>query len=182
MSIAKRQIDIGFIELAEIFDSPNSAHLLRAYVEECMVPDARPQRATYEMLEKSGVYKCFGAHDVSARASIEAGIGINVNVVTSADMASLAIGTPLIGFLTILCAISPHCGERLATVESVFVDRKYRSTGAGMRLLTAAEQYAEESGCKALVASARVNSPFDKVLSRRTGFTLTHNQHTRWFK
>ena len=146
------QVAILPVSFAAILDAPNSVDLIQAYATECLVPGAQPQRAAYEEMERVGALKCFAAY----------------------------MGGRLIGFCSILCAVMPHTGFRLATVESLFVDPAYRGTGAGDLLLDAAEQYAKEAGCVAFTASARVGSAFEKVLSRRTGYSLTHSQHTRW--
>ena len=165
MTDAKTQIDIHPVPVAVIFDAPNSADLIRAYAKECLIPDAEPQRATYEAMEKAGALQCFAAYSY-------------------ADFGDFVIGRDasalLIGIVSVIRASMPHSGQLVATVESLFVDPDYRGTGAGAKLLFAAEQYAEDSGCVALTCMARVGSTFDKVLSRRDGYALTHMQHTRW--
>jgi GNAT superfamily N-acetyltransferase len=153
---ARAQVTILPVSVAAIFDAPNAADLIRAYAKECLIPDAQPQRMTYEAMERTGVLQCFAAYAGPEGASL------------------------LIGFVSVICAVMPHCGKRLATVESLFVEPDYRDTGAGVDLIAAAEQCAVNSGCLAITASARVDSAFDKVLSRRAGYALTHVQHTRW--
>ena len=153
MIVAEAQVTILPVSVATIFDAPNATALFRANAEECLVPEADPQRAFYLAMEQAGVLKCFASY----------------------------AGVRLVGFSAILCTDMPdHPGKSLATIKNVFVDPAYRGTGAGDLLLDAAEQYATEAGCMAFTASARVDSAFDKVLSRRAGYTLTHSQHTRW--
>ena len=146
------EVETDPVSVAVIFDAPNAGELVRAYREECLIPNAEPQRATYEAMERASLLKCFGSF----------------------------VNGELVGFVSVICVIMPHCGRRLATIESLFVDPRYRDTGAGVSLLSAAEQYALESGCLAVVALARVGSAFEKVLSRRVGYQQTHTQHTRW--
>ena len=141
------------VPVAAILDAPNAEALLNAYAEECLVPGTQPQRAIYEAMEKGGALQCFAAY-------ADSGL--------------------LIGFVSVLCAIMPHHGRRLATVESLFVDPAYRDSGAGTALLAAVEQHARDAKCSALVCTARIGSAFDKVLDRRPGYALTHSQHTRW--
>ena len=43
------QITIISTRVSEIFDAPNAARLLHSYAEECLIPDAQPQRAVYEL-------------------------------------------------------------------------------------------------------------------------------------
>ena len=152
IAVVPTTVTILPVSFRDILDAPNSADLIQAYATECLVPDAQPQRAAYEAMEKAGALQCFAAY-VNGR---------------------------LIGFCSVLSAVMPHTGFRLATVESVFVDPAYRSLGADADLLDAAEQYAIDSDCRQITGLARVGSAFDKVLSRRPGYTPTHTQHTRW--
>ena len=145
------EVHVAPVSFVDILDAPNATGLLSAYAEECLVPGAKPQRAIYEAMEKAGALHCFGAYS----------------------------GDILVGFCSILVAVMPHTGQPLASIESLFVDPPCRDTGAGLMLLDAAEQWAQDFGCDKLVATARVGSTFDKVLSRREGYTLTHSQHTR---
>ena len=145
-----RILPVSFID---ILDAENADEILRAYAEECLVPGATPQRSIYEAMEKAGALQCFAAYTEAT------------------DL--------LIGFVSVLTAVMPHTGQPLATIESLFVDLPCRGTGAGLALLAAAEQYAQDFGCDKLVVTARVGSALDKVLSRRDGYTLTHLQHTR---
>jgi GNAT superfamily N-acetyltransferase len=150
------EVTVFPVSYATILDAPNSPTLLRAYAEECLVPDAEPQRLIYEAMEKTGVIQCFAAYFDQEEYHL------------------------LIGFVSILRSIVPHDGHLIAAVESLFVDPAYRSTGAGLMLMAAAEQFATESGCRCLLASARLGSPLDLILSRRAGYERTHSQHTRW--
>ena len=151
-------VTIQPVSYLTILDDPCAPELLRSYAEDCLVPDAEPQRPLYAAMEKMGTLQCFGAY-------FSPGAGI----------------TPkLIGFISVMRTIVPHDGHLIAAVESVFVDRDYRSTGAFFLLVAAAEQYATDCGCRCLLASARIGSALDVVLTRRAGYEKTHNQHTRW--
>jgi hypothetical protein len=150
------RLDIRPVSFSAIMDDPAFPGLFEAYRTECLVPDAQPQRAIYEAMEKAGALKCFAAYT--------------------------GHGATLIGFVSVVMTVMPHLGKRLATIESIFVGPDYRTLGADDDLLTAAEQHTMDSGCLALTALPRVGSAFDKVLSHRSGYTLTHSQHTRWFR
>ncbi len=147
------EVTVFPVSYAVILDAPNSPDLLQAYAEECLVPDAAPQRPMYEAMEKMGVIQCFAAYFNE---------------------------TLLIGFISVFRTSVPHDGHLISAVESFFVDSSYRGTGAGLMLLAAAELHATNSGCRCLLASARIGSALDVVLSRRNGYEKTHNQHTRW--
>ena len=146
------EVTILPVSYAVILDAPNIPDLLHVYAEECLVPDAEPQRQLYAAMEQAGAVQCFAAYFDSL----------------------------LIGFISVLRTIVPHDGHLIAGVESFFVDPAHRSTGAGLMLLAAAELYAADSGCRCLLASARLGSVLDIVLSRRTGYEHTHAQYTRW--
>jgi len=151
------------VSYATILDAPNSADLLRAYAEECLVPDAEPQRALYSAMERTGAIQCFAAY-------------LNSNPDSNPD------STPplLIGFISVIRTIVLHDGHLIAGIESFYVDPDQRSTGAGLMLLATAELYATDSGCRCLLCSARIGSALDLILARRDGYERTHSQHTRW--
>ena len=142
------------VPVATIFADPASTVLLRAYAAECLVPDAEPQPAVYEAMERAGVLRCFAAYSNP--------------------------GSLLVGFCSVLCAVVPHDGHLVAKTESLFVDPSYRHTSAFEDLFAAAEQHATAAGCRVLTCSARVGSQLDRVLACRTGFQHTHSQHTKW--
>jgi hypothetical protein len=152
-----RAVTILPVSYATILDDPAAPALLRAYAEECLVPDAEPQRTLYAEMERQGVVQCFGAYLDPA--------GDN---------------PCLIGFISILRTIVPHDGHHIAAVESLFVAREHRSTGAFDLLVAAGEVHATVSGCRCLLASARIGSALDHVLGRRAGYARTHSQHTLW--
>lgn len=153
---AQTQVVIRPVSFAVIYSDPAAADLIRAYSAECLIPDAQPQTALYSAMEKAGALRCFAAYLDLDRD----------------------LDRHLIGFASILTAVMPHTGQLLATGESIFVDPTHRGTGAGDLLLAAAEDYADSLGAT-LSWLPRAGSAFDKVLSRRAGYTLTHAQHTR---
>ena len=67
----------------------------------------------------------------------------------------------------------PHYSVKMAVTESFFVAKAYRKSGAGLKLLHAAETYAKEIGCAGIL----VNAPFEKTLMDvlpRVGYQETH--------
>jgi GNAT superfamily N-acetyltransferase len=167
-----KPIVIQPVSVSAILDAPDSAQLIISYAEECLVADALPQRETYLSMERMGLMQCFGAFATPSTSSISSA--------SSTSPAAPAAPALLIGFISVLSSVLLHNGKRMGVVESIFVDQPYRSTGAGDQLLLAAEQYAAESNFLSLTCLPRIGSAFDKMLSRRPGYTLTHHQHTRW--
>jgi GNAT superfamily N-acetyltransferase len=152
MMTVEVEVSILPVAYATIMDDPAFPPLLNAYTAECLVPDAEPQRAIYEGMERAGAIKCFGAY---------------------------ADGL-LIGFASVLTAVMPHDGHCVATIESLFVGAEYRDTGAGNLLLAACRGIAVTAKCRLIHYNARIGSRLDKVLSRRAGCNLTHNVYTEW--
>ena len=70
------------------------------------------------------------------------------------------------GFVAVLIAPHPRYSVNLATTESFFVARAHRGTGAGLKLLRAAEQRAREAGAPGLLVSAPSGGDLARVLPR----------------
>jgi GNAT superfamily N-acetyltransferase len=151
-----RAVTVLPVSYSAILDAPNAVALLRIYAEHCLVADPEPQRSLYEAMEKSGAFQAFAAYFNTGSEEI------------------------LIGFVGVIRTIVMHDGHLIGAIESLFVDPAYRSTGAFFLLIAAAEHFATDSGCRCLLASARIGSALDTILSRRGGYEKTHSQHTRW--
>jgi GNAT superfamily N-acetyltransferase len=135
-----------------ILCAANARQLVDEYAAECSIPDAYPQEEKYAALEQSGALQCFAAY----------------------------VDDELIGFASVLSAVMLHNGRRMAALESIFVSRSHRSSGAGNALLSAAEQYAAEVECVGLSYLPRIGSALEKVLLRRSDCEPTHTMYTRW--
>jgi hypothetical protein len=144
---------------SEILCAVNATELIAEYAAECSVPGAQPQVKMYAAMEEAGVLQCIGAW-VRRDHPFES--------------------ETLVGFINVLNTLMPHNGQRVATVESFFVTGGERSTGAGNALLHAADVYATECGCFALLNTARIGSRLHKVLSHRAGSKATHTVFTSW--
>lgn len=72
----------------------------------------------------------------------------------------------LIGFVIVLAPMSPHYSVIVAACESFFVAKAHRKTGAGLRLLRAAENRARDLGSPGLLVSAPFAGDLFKVLPR----------------
>lgn len=88
----------------------------------------------------------------------------------------------IIGFLLLLVNMMPHYSTPVATVESFFVPQAHRSTGAGLKLLIAAQKIAQEKGAAGILVAAAVNSDFDRLMSSMYSYTKSHNAYFRSFK
>ncbi len=79
----------------------------------------------------------------------------------------------LIGYIIIIAPIMPHYSIRIAVSESFFVLKEHRKTGAGLKLLRAAEEWAKEQGACGILVSAPTDGDLAEVLPR-TGYTETN--------
>lgn len=100
---------------------------------------------TYRSMEASGMLHAFGAFH----------------------------GEQLVGFLSLIMPIMPRYSTMIAVSESYYVLREYRSTGAGLRLLKAAEDLAFGRGSPGIYVSAPWGGALGTVLERR-GYTASN--------
>lgn len=82
-------------------------------------------------------------------------------------------GSELVGFATVMAAVAPHYGKKLATTETLFLSKDARSGGAGIDLIREAERMAKEMGAVGFFVSAPAGGALSKVLPR-TGFRHTN--------
>lgn len=134
--------------IAELEASPNIKQLQEEYAREAAIEGLPPPEAKVE------TYRNF--------ESIKA---IHVIGAFVDDM--------LAGFIFVLAPILPHYSIRVAVGESFFVAKDYRGTGAGLKLLRAAEKYAQEAGACGILMSAPLNGDFAEVLPH-VGYTETN--------
>ncbi|CAB4133135.1 acetyltransferase domain containing protein [uncultured Caudovirales phage] len=134
-------ITIRHCAATELLDAPNRHQLWDEYALESSIsglPHPNVQIETYRILEEKGVLKLIGAFDDQT----------------------------LIGFVSILANVLPHYGVVMAITESFFVLKDYRKTGAGLKLLREAEQYARSIKAPGLLVSAPYGGRLAEVLPR----------------
>lgn len=122
-----------------------ATQLLKAYAEECSLPEigqVNPQGEMYERMEDVGVVRFL--------AAIE--------------------DEQLIGFASVLMTVLPHYGRKVATMESLFVASEYRASEAGRKLMNAVEEYAKANGCVAILYSAPAGGQLERLLSAKRSY------------
>ncbi len=147
-------MEIKAICHAEILGAPNAAELTREYAAECSIPQIGPidpQADLYARMEASGNFQAFGMFE----------------------------GERLIGFASALVYTVPHYGRRVATVESIFLERAHRNGRNGNALMNAIEGYAKEGKCEAILYSARTGSQFERLLTLRRPYERTNSVFLR---
>jgi GNAT superfamily N-acetyltransferase len=134
--------------IAALEASPQMAGLLAEYADEAAIdglPRPYPRWDAYRAIEATGLLHVFSA----------------------------TLNGQLLGFVTVLEARQPRYSEPLAITESFFVGKAHRKTGAGLRLLQAAERKAGELGTSGLLVSAPFGGSLAEVLPR-VGYTETN--------
>jgi GNAT superfamily N-acetyltransferase len=134
--------------LADIIAASAFPQLAAEYERESLIdgmPPPAPDWNAYAALEAAGLLHSFAA-------TVDGG---------------------LVGFIAVLKAKLPRYAGPIAVTESFFVARSHRRTGAGLRLLRAAEDRARALGCPGLLVSAPAQGVLAKVLPRR-GYAETN--------
>jgi len=153
-SILAVDLEIRRVSSAGIFAEPAARGLFDEYAAGCSIPEIGaidPQPKMYAAMEEAGMFRLFGAF----------------------------LGGELIGFASLLVYILPHYGEKIATVESMFVSEIQRPSGAGMKLIGAIETHAKEQGCAAILYSSPVGSQFERLLQLRSAYRQTSSVFCR---
>lgn len=134
-------VDIREVSVAEIARAPNIHALLDEYGEESGLEGMPPpawQLDVYLQMEEAGFLHPLGAYE----------------------------GGRLLGFLLLLVHSVPHYGAVIAVSESFFVASADRSTGAGMKLLKAAEKKAVALEAVGLLVSSPAHGRLGEVLAK----------------
>lgn len=139
-------IAIKAVRASEIL---NSEALIAEYAAECSIPaigKINPQGDIYAVLEQSGIMRCFMAYD----------------------------GEQKIGFATMLMAVLPHYGKRIATLESLFIAKAHRSSSAGRELMRTVEAEAASSGCEGILYSSPAGGQLERLLEASKPYQRTN--------
>jgi GNAT superfamily N-acetyltransferase len=119
----------------------NLDDLLVEYALEARMPEMpwpRVDWLTYQLMERAGTLNVF-----SAREDGE-----------------------LVGFVVLIVTMMPEYGVKLACTEAFFVAKAWRHTGAGLKLLAAAEARARELKAPGLAVSAPLGGKLAEVLPK----------------
>jgi GNAT superfamily N-acetyltransferase len=134
--------------IADMIEAAAFPELAAEYVRESLIdgmPQPAPDWNAYAALEAAGLLHGFAA----------------------------SVDGELVGFIAVLRAKLPRYAEPIAVSESFFVASAHRGTGAGLKLLRAAEDKARALGCPGLLVSAPAEGVLAQVLPRR-GYAETN--------
>jgi GNAT superfamily N-acetyltransferase len=132
---------IAACRVADIEASPDFPALADEYAAESLIdgmPSPLARWPQYRALEAAGLLSVFAAKERDS----------------------------LLGFISVLAAALPRYAEPVAMCESFFVAKAYRKTGAGLKLLRAAERKARDIGSPGLLVSAPYGGRLFEVLPR----------------
>lgn len=138
------------IEKVPVADILASLTLIEEYAVECSIPaigEINTQPRIYEAMEKSGVLQGFMAIDAAGDD---------------------------IGFAIVLTPVLPHYGQKVATLESIFITAACRRGGAGLDLMRTVERYSEEVGCVGILYSAPVGGALERLLEASREYQRTN--------
>jgi GNAT superfamily N-acetyltransferase len=141
-------LSIAPSSVADLSAVPEFPALAAEYAAESAIDGLPPPSAkieTYRRLESAGMLHAFAAR----------------------------LDDALVGFITVLAPVLPHYGVPVAVSESFFVAKAHRGSGAGLRLLRAAEDKAHALGSPGLLVSAPFAGNLFKVLPR-VGYVETN--------
>ena len=131
--------------------------LVAEYSEECSIagmPETNRDYEQYERFEQAGFSRMFAAYN----------------------------DEKLVGFLVLLVSPNPHYGCKIGTIESIFVGAEYRKSGAGLKLLKAAEDTAKGMGAVGIFVSAPAGSQLADVMSKMSPYTETNRVFFKGFQ
>ncbi|NVZ62721.1 GNAT family N-acetyltransferase [Pseudomonas gingeri] len=83
----------------------------------------------------------------------------------------------IIGFTQLFPSFSSVTLQRLWILNDLYVDEAQRSAGAGLALLTAARNFAEQTGAKQLFIEGAEDNPRARNLYTRFGFVENSDYH-----
>lgn len=132
-------LEIAKASIADLEAAPNIFELLDEYAAESAIAGMPPPAVnseSYKLMERTGAL-----HTFTARVDGE-----------------------LIGYITILLTILPHYSVKIGISESWFVTKSQRKTGAGMKLLKAAEEFAEAGGAPGVLVSVPVSGALPEIM------------------
>lgn len=142
-------VEVRNCSYAEVAGDPAFPRLIAAYADESGIdglPRPTPDTEHYLAADRCGLQHMIGAYH---RGN-------------------------LVGFANVLVAPFPHYSTKIATIESWFVHREYRYTGAGLALKRAAERTAKEAGAAGLFISTPFGSQLAAVMSAQSSYRETN--------
>ena len=131
--------DVRVSSIHALMSDPQWPTIAREYEDECGVDEMVSGKVNWDMYR-----------------AIEA--GGNLTTVTAFD------GDTLVGFCVLVMLMHPKYSNLVATTESIFVRREYRTTGIGLRLFRFVERMARDMGAVAMLCSTGVDGNMSQLM------------------
>lgn len=137
------EIEIRPVSAKDFFSYPEARRLIKEYSKECAnrtLASSPPNEDQYLKLEELGLLKAAGAFN----------------------------GDTMVGFVVVVFSFVPHFKEEtLASTESLFLSKPFRTGNNGLKLLQWARNTAVLFGSAGLFVSAPAGSRLEKLLSHK---------------
>ena len=140
--------EVKRITFAELTASAEWDGLVSEYADECQIaglPRCKHDSSTYYLLENSGAI----------------------------NFAAAFVGDTLVGFAALLVTQLPHYSRIVAVVESIFVAKQHRGSGAGMMLIREMESLAKDNEAIGILVSAPKGGRLNALMPN-IGYTHTN--------
>lgn len=127
------------ISFDQLESDPSWPMIVAEYADECRIagmPACEYQGDMYRMLESQGVMHLIGAY----------------------------VGDTLVGFCNLLLTRLPHYGKVVGTMESMFVAKNWRKSGAGIGLIREAERVSANGGAVAVLMTAPTGGSMERLM------------------
>jgi GNAT superfamily N-acetyltransferase len=137
-------------------DVLDSTALIAEYAAECSIPaigEINPQRDTYSLMENAGLLHSFMVYENGEK----------------------------IGFAMVVTPVMPHYGKRVASIESLFITKIRRSSGAGLELMRMVEQSVKQLGCVGILYSSPAGGQLERLLEASKEYQRTNAVFYRRF-
>lgn len=134
-------MELRDVHARDVFASKEFGHIVEAYAAESGNPDlgeATPVLEFYERMEQAESLRFVAAFD----------------------------GDKIIGVVVVVATLYPHFGKKVASCESLWLDKAYRDGYAGLKLIRKAQEVAREMGAVGIYFGARTGSRLARLYER----------------
>ncbi len=134
LSVAYKLVTFDQLE-----SDPSWPDMVAEYAQECRIAGMPPcdyQGDMYRIMESQGIMHMIGAY----------------------------VGDTLVGFCFMLVTRLPHYGRLVGAMESMFVAKDWRKSGAGIGLIREAERISASAGAVAVLMTAPTGGSMERLM------------------
>jgi len=133
------QVEYRPITFDQLESDASWPDMFAEYAQECRIAGMPPcdyQRDMYRLMDSQGIMQLIGAY----------------------------VGDNLVGFCNLLVTRLPHYGRLVGTMESMFVSKDWRKSGAGIGLVREAERVSAKAGAVAVLMTAPAGGSMERLM------------------